>query len=78
MFNPLSIMKAMSGRHEFQKNHSDLLPFLEKALRENAVEGTVLTIMIKSPEGKIEEKEIEFKKSDLPFIKEMAALLRGR
>ena len=47
--NPASIMKLMSAKNKFQKNHTKFVAFLNRCFAGGLKEGTIIEITVTNP-----------------------------
>lgn len=74
--NPSSIMKAMSAKAQFEKNHPKFTAFLRKVFSRPLEEGTVIEVTVTRPGEEPVTANIRVQQSDLELLSEMRELGR--
>ncbi len=68
-FNQIAMLqKIQSGLATFQRNHPKFPMFLKAVSQEAIVEGTIIEISVKTPEGKEYCSNLKVKADDLEFV----------
>ncbi len=68
-FNQIAMLqKIQSGLTTFQRNHPKFPMFLKAVSQEAIVEGTIIEISVKTPEGKEYCSNLKVKADDLEFV----------
>lgn len=73
--NPTAMIKLMSAKNEFMRNHPKFMAFFKCVTGSELEEGTVIEIMVKRPGEEPLTANLKVKKSDLELfegLKEMA------
>ena len=70
--NPASIMKLMSAKNKFQKNHPKFVAFLNRGLKE----GTIIEITVTNPGEAPITSNIKVQQSDLELLEELKEMGR--
>ena len=71
--NPASIMKLMSAKNKFQKNHPKFVAFLNRCFAGGLKEGTIIEITVTNPG---EASNIKVQQSDLELLEELKEMGR--
>ena len=69
--NPASIMKLMSAKNKFQKNHPKFVAFLNRCFAGGLKEGTIIEITVTNPEEAPITSNIKVQQSDLELLEEL-------
>ena len=75
MMNPASMMKIMSLKHEFNRQHPKFMAFLKAVMAKGIQEGSVIEITVKNPEGEDMTANIRVQSGDLELLQETKELL---
>lgn len=68
-FNQIAMLqKIQSGLATFQRNHPKFPMFLRAVSQEAIMEGTIIEITVKTPEGKEYCSNLKVKADDLEFV----------
>lgn len=73
--NPASIMKLMSAKNKFQKNHPKFVAFLNRCFAGGLKEGTIIEITVTNREAPI-TSNIKVQQSDLELLEELKEMGR--
>ncbi len=63
-----SIMKMKGAWDTFTKNHPKFMPFMQAVGREAVMDGTIIEVKVKSPEGKEYNTNMKITQSDLELF----------
>lgn len=74
--NPASIMKLMSAKAQFEKNHPKFMAFAKTAFSRPIEEGTVLEVTMTRPGEEPITANIKVQQSDLELLEELKELGR--
>lgn len=74
--NPAALMKLMSAKNEFDKNHPKLKNYFAAVKSKGVQEGTVIQIKITNPDDEPMLANIKVKQSDLELLSELSELLK--
>lgn len=69
--NPASIMKLMSAKNKFQKNHPKFVAFLNRCFAGGLKEGTIIEITVTNPGEVPITSNIKVQQSDLELLEEL-------
>lgn len=72
--NPASIVKIMSMKHKFDKNHPKFGAFLKMMLSRPVEEGTILEVTFTRPGEEPVTANIKIVQDDIDLLKELAAM----
>lgn len=72
--NPASIMKIMSAKSKFEKNHPKFMAFLGAVMSRPMEEGTVIEITMKRPGEEPITANMQVKEEDLELFRELKDL----
>lgn len=72
--NPASIMKLMSAKSQFERNHPKFMLFIKTVFSRPVEEGTVLEITVTRPGEEPVTANIKVQQSDLDLIAELKEL----
>lgn len=75
--NPASIMKLMSAKAQFERNHPKFVAFLKAVFSRSIEEGTVLEITVTRPGEEPVTANIKVQQSDLELFQELKEMGRG-
>ncbi|MDY5103583.1 MAG: hypothetical protein SPE81_10935 [Agathobacter sp.] len=75
--NPASIMKLMSAKSKFEKNHPKFVAFVQSVFSKPLEEGTVLEVTVTRPGGAPITANIKVLQSDLELLEELKGMGRG-
>ena len=74
--NPASIMKLMSAKKKFQKNHTKFVAFLNRCFAGGLKEGTIIEITVTNPGEAPITSNIKVQQSDLELLEELKEMGR--
>ncbi len=74
--NPASIMKLMSAKSQFERNHPKFMAFVKAVFSRPLEEGTVLEITVTRPGEEPVTANIKVQQSDLELLEELKELGR--
>lgn len=74
--NPASIMKLMSAKAQFEKNHPKFMAFVRTVFSRPIEEGTVLEVTVTRPGEEPVTANIKVQQSDLELLAELKELGR--
>ena len=74
--NPASIMKLMSAKSQFERNHPKFMAFVKAVFSRPPEEGTVLEITVTRPGEEPVTANIKVQQSDLELLEELEELGR--
>lgn len=74
--NPASIMKLMSAKAQFEKNHPKFMAFVKTVFSRPIEEGTVLEVTVTRPGEESVTANIKVQQSDLELLAELKELGR--
>lgn len=74
--NPASIMKLMSAKNKFQKNHPKFVAFLNRCFAGGLKEGTIIEIIVTNPGEVPITSNIKVQQSDLELLEELKEMGR--
>lgn len=69
-----ALLKARQAWHTFNENHPKFSPFLNALKDRGAVEGTIVDITVKYPDGNTIKTNLAVKESDLQLIELLKTL----
>lgn len=72
--NPASIMKIMTAKSKFEKNHPKFMAFLKMAMSKPIEEGTILEISMTRPGEEPVRANIKVLQEDLELFQELKSL----
>ncbi len=72
--NPLHLMQLQQLFHTFKANHPKLPLFFQAAARDALMEGTIIEVTVKSPEGREYCTNMKITPSDLELIQALKEL----
>lgn len=75
MVNPASVMKIMEMKNKFNASHPRFGAFLKAVGKDSLVEGTVVEISVKTPQGDEKVTNIKLNQSDLEMLQEIKKLM---
>ena len=75
--NPASIMKLMSAKNKFQKNHPKFVAFLNRCFAGGLKEGTIIEITVTNPGEAPITSNIKVQQSDLELLEELKEMGAG-
>lgn len=73
--NPASIVKLMSAKAQFKRNHPKFSAFVKTVFSRPIEEGTVIEISVTRPEGEHVTANIKIQQSDLELLAEMKEMM---
>ena len=76
IMNPASIMKLMSAKNKFQKNHPKFVAFLNRCFAGGLKEGTIIEITVTNPGEAPITSNIKVQQSDLELLEELKEMGR--
>ena len=74
--NAASIMKLMSAKNQFSKNHPKFEAFIQSILSRPIEEDTVIEITVTRPGEKSVTANLKVQQSDLELLEELKGLMR--
>ncbi len=74
--NPAALMKIISAKNVFDKNHPKLKNYFSAVKDKGIKEGTVIQIKITNPEDEPMLANIKVQQSDLELLTELAEILK--
>lgn len=74
--NPALIMKLMSAKNKFQKNHPKFVAFLNRCFAGGLKEGTIIEITVTNPGEAPITSNIKVQQSDLELLEELKEMGR--
>ena len=72
--NPASIMKLMSAKAQFERNHPKFMAFVKAIMSRPIEEGTVMEITVTRPGEEPLTANIKVQQSDLELLAELKGL----
>lgn len=79
MMNPNMIMKLMSLKNTFEKNHPKFVKFLKAVFGSNMLkEGTIIEINVHEPGTQGITSSIQIQQSDLELFQELKELMKNQ
>ena len=72
--NPASLMKMMTMKAKFEKNHPKFIAFLQTVFSRQIEEGTIIEITVKRPCEDAVTANISVTKDDIEMFNEMKTL----
>ncbi|MDE6639501.1 MAG: hypothetical protein K2K63_03125 [Acetatifactor sp.] len=69
--NPASILKLMSAKAQFERNHPKFMAFVKKVFSRSMEEGTILEITVTRPGEEPLTANIKVQQSDLELLAEL-------
>ncbi len=78
MINPASLMKIMEMKNKFSASHPRFGAFLAAVGKDALVEGTVIEVSVKTPEGEERVTNIKLNQSDIEMVQEIKNLLASK
>jgi len=72
--NPMQLMQLKSLWGRFQKNHPKFVPFLQAAADHGLVEGSVISITVKTPDGAEIASNIKLNAEDMDLMKTIKSM----
>ncbi len=72
--NPASLMKMMTMKAKFEKNHPKFIAFLQTVFSRQIEEGTIIEITVKRPGEDAVTANISVTKDDIEMFNEMKTL----
>ena len=72
--NPASLMKMMTMKAKFEKNHPKFIAFIQAVFSRPIEEGTVIEITVKRPGEDAVTANISVTKDDIEMFNEMKTL----
>lgn len=73
--NPSSMMKIMSLKNEFNRQHPKFAAFIKAVMAKGIQEGSIIEITVKNPEDEEMNANIKVQASDLELIREIKELM---
>lgn len=74
--NPTSILKLMSAKAQFERNHPKFMAFVKKVFSRPMEEGTILEVTVTRPGEEPLTANIKVQQSDLELLAELRELGR--
>lgn len=74
--NPTSILKLMSAKAQFERNHPKFMAFVKKVFSRPMEEGTVVEITVTAPNEEPLTANIKVQQSDLELFAELREMGR--
>lgn len=74
MMNPASIMKIMSAKNKFNKNHPKFVAFLSMIFSRGITEGTIIEITVTRPGEQPITSNMKVQPSDIELMEELKTL----
>lgn len=75
--NPMTMMKLMSAKATFEKNHPKFVAFLNNAMTRSMEEGTVIELTMTRPGEAPVTTNLKVQKSDLELVESLRDLARA-
>ncbi len=75
--NPMSMMKIMNAKAQFEKNHPKFVAFIKMVLSRPVEEGTVFELTMTRPGEEPVTANIKVQKSDLELFEELKEAAKG-
>ena len=72
--NPASLMKMMTMKAKFEKNHPKFIAFIQAVFSRPIEEGTVIEITVKRPGEEAVTANISVTKDDIEMFNEMKTM----
>jgi hypothetical protein len=72
--NPAALMKIMGMKKQFDASHPRFGAFLSAVGRDSLVEGTIIEISVKNPQGDEKVTNIKLNESDIEMFRELQKL----
>lgn len=72
--NPAILMKLMSAKNTFAKNHPKCVAFLSTVFKERMEEGTIIEISVQKPGQEKITSNIKVQQSDLDLLQSLTEL----
>ena len=76
--NPAMLMKLMSAKNTFTKNHPKFVAFLSKVFKDKIEEGTIIEITVQKPGQEKITSNIKVQQSDLDLLQGLMELGRTK
>lgn len=74
--NPASIVKLMSAKAQFERNHPKFMAFVKTVFSKSIEEGTVMEITVTRPGEEPVTANIKVQQSDLELLAELKELAK--
>ena len=74
--NPAALMKILSAKNTFDKNHPKLKNYFAAVQKKGIQEGTVIQLKITNPDDEPMIANIKVQQSDLELLSELAELIK--
>lgn len=74
--NPGSVMKFMSAKAQFERNHPKFVAFIKSVFSRPLEEGTVIEITVTRPGEEAVTANIKVQQSDLELLGELKELIK--
>lgn len=75
--NPSSVLKIMSAKAQFERNHPKFSAFIKTVFSRPIEEGTVIEITVTRPEEEPLTANIKVQQSDLELLEELRSFDKG-
>lgn len=76
--NPAILMKLMSAKNTFAKNHPKFVAFLSTVFKDRIEEGTIIEISVQKPGQEKITSNIKVQQSDLDLLQSLMELGKSR
>ena len=76
--NPATLMKLMSAKNTFAKNHPKFVAFLSTVFKDRIEEGTIIEISVQKPGQEKITSNLKVQQSDLDLLQSLMELGNAR